>query len=236
MSRHGAPHLTSLSSPQQTEDQGESDYNQNHKFDMRKFLLLFCSVLLLGTAHINPAAATTDHITIDLPQQVLAKAISAAMPLEYPAKSKTLQGTITLKNITDLKIVQDHIICRLHLTGNNMQIVTELAGHKINLDVGSVDLDFNTKAKLRFDAAKQALYITPVIDKVNSSNDAGGGDIGNALVALVNGRELPIDLSKIDPIVAETGVRKIIITTRITDIKAKKERLQLLLNPLFTAK
>lgn len=203
---------------------------------MRKLLLIICSVFFLSTAHISHAATTNDHITIDLPQKVLAKAISAALPLEYPAKSKTLQGTIHLNNISDLKIIQNHIVCRLHLTGKSMKFITEIAGHKINLDVGTVDLDFNTKAKLRFDATKQALFITPVIDKVNSSKDAGGGDIGNALVALVNGRELPIDLSKIDPIVAETGVRKLIITTRIADIKAKKERLQLLLNPLFTAK
>ncbi|WP_136809755.1 hypothetical protein [Desulfosediminicola flagellatus] len=203
---------------------------------MRKFLIIICSILLFSTAHLNNAAAADDHITIDLPQKVLAKAIAAALPLEYPAQSKTLQGTIHLKSISDFKIIQDHIVCRLHLTGNGMKFITELAGHTINLDVGTVELDFNTKAKLRFDAAKQALFITPVIDKVNSSKDAGGGDIGNALVALVNGRELPIDLSEIDPIIAETGVKKLIITTRITDIQAKKERLQLLLNPLFTAK
>lgn len=202
---------------------------------MHRYIFFLLTAFLLFVTGPQSAAAN-DYIAINLPQSVLAKAISTALPLNYPANSKTLNGTLILKSINDLKIIDNHILCRMHITGENMQFVTEVAGHKIKLDVGSVELGFKTKAQLRFDQAKQVLYVTPVIDEVDMSNDAGGGDIGRALVTLLNGRELPVNLSSIDPIVAETGTKSLLITTRIANITAKKERIQLYLDPLFTVK
>ena len=46
-------------------------------------------------------------------------------------------------------------------------------------------------------------------------------DIGQALVALLNGREFPITLQNLDPIIAKSGAKTITINTRITDIRAQ---------------
>ncbi len=190
---------------------------------------------MLSYVFINTSEAQ-ERLTLSLPESVLAEAITATLPLEYTTSSKSLQGKIRVINISDLQILDQHLACRLHLAGDQLQIVTEVAGHKIRLNVGSVELDFRTKAALRFDEKKQTLFITPVIEEVTSSKDAGGGDIGNTIVQLLNGNEFPVSLKDLDPIVTRAGAKTLTVTTRVADIKAKKDWLLVYLDPKISAK
>jgi len=202
---------------------------------MTRTLHTLCLTLLLLPLLLHPATAA-ENITLDLPESVIAEAITAMLPYRVDAHSKSIQGDITVVNISQLAITRQHFSCRLQLAGNNLAFLTEIAGHEIKLKVSSVEINFKANAAVRFDAAKQTLYIKPVVENITSSGDSKNGEIGQALIALLNGREFPVSLQKIDPLIAKAGGKTVTIMTRVTDIQAKKDLLQLTLVPSITSK
>lgn len=200
----------------------------------RLFFILSAVFILLTTAHPQ-TAQSGEPITLNFPQSVISEVITAALPLEVDATSKTLQGSITIISISDLQLSDNHLACRLHLAGNQLQFLTEVAGHEIRLKVGSVEIDFKADSELRFDPKQQTLFVKPTIKELTASKDAAGGDIGHALVSLLNGKEFPVNMQDMDPIIARTGAKTLTIKTRIADVKAKKKRLQIHLAPQITA-
>ena len=197
-----------------------------------KIALLFFALLLPAQS----PAATTETITLNIPEKVLADTVKLALPLDIDAQSKSLRGTIRIISINNLQLGDKLISCRLHVAGNDLQIVSELAGHQINLKVGEIELDFDCNANLRFDAAKQILYIRPVVDKMQASGDAAQGELGQALVSLLNGREFPISMQDMEPLVAKTGSKTLIISMKFVNIQAKKNVLQFSLLPKVSSK
>jgi hypothetical protein len=202
---------------------------------MNKLFSFFCTLFFLSSVSVSHSQAK-DLLTLSLPESVLTEALAAVLPLEYTAVSKSLQGNLRIIDIGNLQLLDQQLSCRLHLAGDNLKIVTEIADQKISLNVGSVELDFKTKASLRFDTIKQTLYITPVIEEVTSVKDDGGGDIANTIVQLINGQEFPVSVKDIDPVVAQAGVKTLTIATRIADIRSQEKWLQLFLEPRISAK
>jgi hypothetical protein len=181
-------------------------------------------------------AVAEDVITLMLPESVIAKSISALLPLRIDARSKSVQGDILIKNINDFQLSNNQLSCRLRLGGNNLGFATEIAGHEIKLKVGAVEIDVQTHATLRYDAGQQTLFVKPVVKNLSPGGKDANADIGQALVALLNGNEFPITLQNLDPIIAKSGGKTITINTRITDIKAQPEALKLSLLPLVNTK
>jgi len=177
-----------------------------------------------------------ENITLNLPEKVIDRAITAMLPFDIDAHSKNIQGNITIINISKLEITEQHLSCQLHLAGNNLVFRTEIAGHEIKLKIGSVEIDFNASAALRFDNQKQTLFIKPVVKNVTAKGDKKNGEIGQALIALLNGREFPVTMQKIDPLIAKAGSKIVTISTAIADIQAKKDFLQFQLTPVVTSK
>lgn len=187
----------------------------------------------VGSLH---ATAAEDVITLTLPESVIAKAVTAVLPLRVDAHSKSVQGDIVIKSITDFQLSSNQLACRLRLAGTNLGFVSEIAGHEIKLKVGAVEIDVQTNATLRYDAAQQTLFVKPVVKNLSPGGKDANADIGQALVALLNGREFPITLQNLDPIVAKSGAKTILINTRFVDIKAQPEALKISLVPLISAK
>jgi len=202
---------------------------------MYKTLYALSLTLLSLSLFLKPAIAD-DYITLNLPEKVIAQAVTALLPLNIDAHSKSIQGNITIINISALEITDHHLACQLHLAGTNLAFITEIAGHEIKLKVGSVEIDFKANAALRFDAAQQTLYIKPVVKDVTTDGDGKNGEIGQALIALLNGREFPVSMQNLDPLIAEAGAKTIIISTKIADIQAKQDVLQLQLIPSISSK
>lgn len=199
-------------------------------------IAFFIVCLLLGLAGTISQAKGQDAISLYLPESVIAKATQTVLPLRIDAHSKALQGDITIINISELQITDNHIACRLHLAGSNLAFVTEVAGHEIKLKVGAVEVDFQTTAALRFDAEKQTLFIKPIVKNIPTAGKNGNADIGQALVAMLNGQEFPITMQNLDPLIARTGTKTITINTRIADIKAQPKAIGLYLAPAISAK
>ncbi len=202
---------------------------------MKRYLSLLWALLLLLPVGDAGASSARNMLTLSLPEDVLSRAITAALPLDFTGSSKSLQGNLRIIRISDLELLEQQLVCRLHLAGDHLQLVTKVADQDIRLNVGEVELDFRTRATMRFDQEKQTLYVTPIIEEVNSSKDAGGGDIGNAVLQLLHGNEFPIKLDNLDPLVTRAGSKTLTITTRIADIRSETDWLQILLDPQISA-
>ncbi|MFW2368143.1 MAG: hypothetical protein ACN4GW_17140 [Desulforhopalus sp.] len=201
---------------------------------MQRLFVIICLAALCLTVSATLVTAE-DYINLTLPESVIAKAAQAILPLNIDAHSGSIEGDITIINISDLQLSENHLSCRLHLAGNNLAFLTEIAGHEIRLKVGSVEVDFKTKSAIRFDKKKQTLFIKPTVEKAKDNDSENSADIGKALIALLNGREFPINLQKLDPLIAQTGTKTITINSRIVDIKAAPKLIRLSLSPEISA-
>ncbi len=201
---------------------------------IRNILLFFSFALLTSSVFSTPLMAE-DFITLNFPESVIAKATAAIFPLRIDAHSKSIEGDITIIKISELQLTDHHLACRLHLAGRNMAILTEIAGHEIRLKMGFVEVDFKTDAEIRFDTKKKILFVKPVIDKVSTSGAGSNAEISQALVALLNGREFPVTLQKLDAIIAKAGSKTITINTTVANIEAKSKSIQISLLPAITA-
>lgn len=202
---------------------------------MHLFFRLTLVAFVLLTALPRQAAAE-EPIRLTIPQSVITQVTRALLPIKIDTHSKSIDGDITIINISDLQLTAGHLACRLHLAGNNLALLTEIAGHEIRLKVGSIELDVSTDAALRFDAKQQILYIKPVVKNMAGDGSGANEEIGQALIAMLNGREFPINMQQIDPLVAEAGVKTVTISTKIVNIEAKPKSIQLSLHPLISAK
>ncbi len=195
---------------------------------MLTLLALLCCPLFSGSAF---AAAQVQPITVTLPESLLREAIASVVPIQIDSHVHGMRGEIEVKNISNLQISKGHIACRMQLEGSHLGVSTNVGGHKINLNIGSVSVDVNTDSALRFDAQKQILYIRPI---VKSSSDKQGQ--ADSLISMFNGNELPIALQKLEPLVSQAGNKMLIINGRITDIIAEKDRLVLKLLPTISTR
>lgn len=172
-----------------------------------------------------------DAITLNLPESVIAQAIAATLPLDIDPHSSTVSGTITIAEMKNIQLNKDLMSCDLHLIGNNIQLETKIAGHAIQLKVGHVEINFKSDITTRFDRASQKLFIKPTVTELGPSSDQANGDIGRTLIALISGKEFPISLDKIDPLVISTGNKDIFIAMEKIDIALQKDALQIFFTP-----
>lgn len=197
-------------------------------FRLPTILLIF---LFLSVQQLVAA----EPIRLTIPQSVITEVTRTLLPIDIDTHSKSINGDITIIDISNVKLTDNHLACRLHLAGNNLALMTEIAGHEIKLKVGSIELDVTTDSALRFDAEKQILYLRPTIKNVGAGGSGPNGEIGKALIAMLNGREFPINMQKLDPLVAKAGAKTVTIHNEIVNIEAKPKFIQLSLKPVITA-
>lgn len=202
---------------------------------MRKLLQIFALFFLLTPLQLQAATDTNQYITMNVPEAVIAEAMKQILPLSLNTSSSTLEGTITVVKITDLRIKNQQILCHLEILGNNLHLVTRVANQDIRLKLGSAKLDFDCDARIRYDAAKQTLYIRPTASDVQGSDALTKGDIGQTLILFLNGREFPVTMQDLEPIITEASDKMITIKTNIVDVKGVEGALQISLSPTVTA-
>lgn len=89
----------------------------------------------------------------------------------------------------------------------------------LKLKVGSVQLGLQCNAALRYDASKQLLFVKPVISDLKASSTAAEGDIDALLMGFLNNREFPIKMKQMQPLVAETSGKNIIVNMNIAGVR-----------------
>jgi hypothetical protein len=194
------------------------------------------AIALLFSFTLSQHAAASESIRLSIPQSVITEVTRDLLPINIDTHSKSVDGDITIINISNLKLTDRHLAARLHLAGNNLALLTEIAGHDIRLKVGSIELDVTTDAELRFDPKTQVLYLKPIINNVGAEGSGPNGEIGKALIAMLSGREFPINMQQLDPLIAQVGAKTVTINTEIMNIEAKPKMIQLSLKPIITTK
>lgn len=186
-----------------------------------------CILLLLNLLLPDQlSAAASKMITLTIPDSVLSQALDKSLPISVETSSSTLSGAITIVKISNLQIHDKGISCRITLQGENMHLNTDIGGHAIQLNVGSLQLDLQSNSVLRFDPASQMLYVKPVISELKASSTAAQGDIDALLLAFLNNREFPIKMQQLEPLIAETSGKTININMHIAGIRTQQGVLQ----------
>ena len=201
---------------------------------VRRFLLTISTLLIFQ--HFSQAAADNQYITVNLPEAVIQNSLTHILPLTLDAATINTEGTITIEEVSDLRLTDQHISAQIKLQGNDLIVKTRVADQAIRLQLGSASANFDCDADLRYSVSQQTLYIRPRPHNKEAEDALREGDIGAALLMLLNGREFPIALHDIKPIIAEASDKTITIQTRIADISSVPGTLRLKLFPVISTK
>ncbi len=94
-------------------------------------------------------------------------------------------------------------------------------------------MDFNISADTRYDEPSQTLFIKPTVTDLKTQDGQTGDELGNLLIGLFNGREFPLEIDKLQPIITDTGTKKLAIEMQINDVTISKNLLTMRLLPLI---
>ncbi|MCK5071488.1 MAG: hypothetical protein KAR01_13125, partial [Desulfocapsa sp.] len=108
-------------------------------------------------------------------------------------------------------------------------------GHDLKMKLGNVTMSFQCDATIRFDAAKQILFIRPIITSLQSSNDQAT-DVASTIALLFNNRELPLQIEKLKPLVANTGNKLLNISMNTNNIELQPDSLLVSISPIINVK
>lgn len=192
---------------------------------------LLAIAVILAVSKLQASPAKDRLITMNVPAPVVVQAIKRVLPLRVDGSSSGLEGVLTIVGITNFRVRDQQIKCRIEMTGTDMHIVTNVAGQQIRLKLGSARMAFDCDARIRFDTPRQILYIKPKAGDVRASEALAKGDIGQMVMLLVDGREFPVPMKNLKPVVAETADKIITVRTKIVDVKAVDGALELSLSP-----
>jgi hypothetical protein len=199
---------------------------------LKPFLISLLLVLLTGT--LSSAAPGKQAITMNLPSSVVKEAITKSLPLQFPIDSDTIVGTIVINKIEKLQFKKNKISSYITITGHKLHIVTSIAGHNLRMKIGTLTTSFQCDTTVRFDAARQILYLRPVITNLRST-DQSKTDVASAIVLLFNNQELPLEIEKLKPIVTDTGSKLLSLSMNIANIAVRPESLFVNITPIIKA-
>ena len=195
---------------------------------------LFLSLLFMLSWPQHIVAETrTDSMTITVPETILQDALLMSLPIHLQPGSDSVDGTLVIKNIENFNLGDQLISGLITLAGEDMQVKTSVAGQSLRLKLGSMELTFNITAKSRYEEATQTLFITPVVSELSTASGQTGDELANLLVGLFNGRELPLTLDRLQPIITDIGSGKLVMTMHVTDVAISEELVTLHLAPKF---
>lgn len=197
------------------------------------FSVTFLIVLMLLGRNL-PAAEKQD-ITLQLPEATLADVLTRMLPIQIDRPHEMIKGTLAIDKISRLKLDNNAVSALVSLTGHDLQVTTDIAGQQLRLNIGTVEMDCALSATLRYDRATQTLFITPQISTINSEGNANNGKAGALLAGLLNGREIPVTIDRLQPIVTNAGGKKVTIKLKLAEVAVVPHLLTLYLRPTITA-
>ena len=203
---------------------------------MKHTLQLLVITLLFHFFHPQVATAEDQDITVAIPESVILKSIQQILPLTLDINSDQVEGTITVEKLYNVMIQNQRISVQSLLHGNNLTVKTMVGNQEIRLQLGSASTNFSCDVDLRYDARQQTLFLRPLPREMETEQSLKKGNIGDALLILLDGREFPVTLQDIEPIIAEAGAKTITIQTRVADIRSTQKSLQLKLRPEINTK
>ena len=198
---------------------------------MVRIILIACSLIILLGAAVHAKGSDVETLTLTIPESVLAEAVRKSLPFLLDTGSDTVEGSIWIQSIENLQLDDQQISGAVTVIGNDILISTSIAGQQLRLKVGTVKLTFNLAADSRFEDASQTLFIKPTVTDLKTEEAQAGDELGVLLIGLFNGREFPLAIDQLQPIIADTGEKKLAIGMRIKNITIARKMLSLHLLP-----
>jgi hypothetical protein len=194
---------------------------------MKKFLLIAVFLFILP---ISPSSADNQSILLRLPEPVVADIIGKSLPFDVQPNADSLAGSISVTRIDQLAFSDQALSAAMSLTGREVQLNTSIGGHQLRLNVGTVDLNFDVSAQVRFDPGSQTLFIRPIISGLEQQTTQSN-EVAKLIAALFNDREIPLALDKMQPIITDIGSSELIIDTLVKDVQLQPGSIDILLTP-----
>lgn len=183
----------------------------------KKFLLLLVlSPVFIGSPVL--CEETTDVVKLSMPESVLREAVAQSLPYEIDTSSQSIEGNVFVKKIENLELNDQSLSALLVLAGKDVRIATKIGGHQLRLNVGDVEIECNMSALVRYDEKSSTLFVKPAVSEYSASGNGQGNELGTLLVALLNGREFPVKVEKLQPLVTDLGDRQLAVDLMIQDI------------------
>ncbi len=198
--------------------------------------ILFLSLILFFVPLSVIAGERQQYITMHIPQSVIVHTLADITPLSVKTTSKNLEGTITIARISKLTLEQNNISARVKLIGDNLNLITQVAGQDIRLQLGRAEVETDCQIQVRYSAREKTLFLRPTAKNIDLTKALDKGDVGEPLLVLFHNKEFPVTMQELKPIIAKTANTSIIIQTRITDIRVVKQAIQILFTPKITRK
>ncbi len=194
------------------------------------------SLILLLTSFPAMASEKQYYITMHIPQSVIRQTLAEITPLSVQTASKNLEGTITIARIAKLKLEHNKILARVHLIGDKLNVITQVAGQNIRLQLGRAEVEIDCQVQVRYNAKNKTLYLRPLAKNIEGADTLKQGDVGESLLILFHNKEFPVTVQELKPILAKAANTSIVIEPRIANIQVVEQAIQMLFIPKITKK
>lgn len=175
------------------------------------FLLIFFATLLfpsLSTGEFNK-----EEMTIAIPEELMVEFINDTLPVKITRK-KSFSGVIWIESIDRLKLGNDKISFSMELRGENITYKRNIGKKPVEMQFGDVRLAFGCEAAIRYDKGRNILYVKPEINQEKTDEQV----LVPLLASLIEGREFPIEIQKMEPIITKIGDKSLTINMDISNI------------------
>lgn len=172
---------------------------------------IFCATLLIP--YLSAGELKKEEMTISIPEELLTEFINDALPVKITRK-KSFSGVIWVESVDRLKLGNDKISFSIKMHGENIGIKKKLGKRPVELNFGDVRLAFECEASIRYDKGRNILYVRPEVIQKKAEEQL----LVPLLAALIEGREFPIEIQELKPIVTRIGDKSLIINMDISSI------------------
>ena len=188
-------------------------------------VIFICLLLVIPISGSHAQTILSDEISITIPRIVITNMIKAVLPLNLE-KGQYFKGALWIQTIDHLKIGSNKVEFDMNIKGKNIKFETQLGNQALLMDIGNLNAAFSCNASLRYDAPRRLLYITPhILQLPNKNKTAKMAANLLQLLSLANGVEYPIEIQKLQPIIAQISSDQFSIDLDITNINTENNKI-----------
>ena len=200
----------------------------------RIYAILFISLVFVLLFNFNTFAQkdNTEHISIILPTESIAKFVTRLLPYEINM-GENISGSFLIKSIDNIKIENNKISFSSCISGKDITYSVKMGQQTASIEIGSVNLLNDWECSIRFDVDKKVLYIKPHLKNPIDTKSANYNEILiNSLFIVFSDIEYPVDLHEIDPITTEIMEKLLTVNIEILNIYAANSKMTIEFRPI----
>ena len=174
-------------------------------------VFLFCATLFVP--NLAAGEFKKEEMTIAIPEELLTEFINDTLPVKI-TKKRSFSGVIWVESVDRLKLGNDKISFSIKMHGENIGIKKKIGKRPVELNFGDVRLAFKCEASIRYDKGRNILFVRPEVIQERADEQV----LVPLLAALIEGREFPIEIQELKPIITKIGDKSLTIDMDISSI------------------